>query len=328
MNSVSKNVFNFINDYIYYNRIICSQSYNSSTNTRSLLSCPETKPEFTIKEWPNTPSWRELAQANCKVLNCFLAEQKRCLEECQLLRRWSFLLRLLSLYDSRPLIHFHIPNAPLRASIRSVTWTKHFQSIEATKSPITIDSPFPQSLCSSNPYEKSGKPDLRDERLWCPVLSGSVHQATAAHIFLYEQGQVAMENIFEMREELNSIQNGLILSTAAEGRIAKGHLVLIPNVADEFSDINMKEWQSQFRKISRLVFCNRTQRGWNHFVYGEKTSKRRGTTLILKQWTSNQIIDRAQDTCTGNSVYTPNILALLIHRRKRRMSIMSLGSPR
>lgn len=125
-----------------------------------------------------------------------------------------------------------------------------------------IQSEFRQQLiiaCNSRHQ------DPRDERLWCPVLSGWTHQSTAAHIFPYEQGHVAMENIFGTTEELNSIKNGLILSTAVEERIAKGHLVLVPNIADQFSDKDVEEWANSEPKSFKIRVLQSNAKGMDLF---------------------------------------------------------------
>lgn len=122
-----------------------------------------------------------------------------------------------------------------------------------------------ESACDSR------HPDPRDTRLWCPVLNGWIPElwTKAAHIFPCEQGQVAMDNIFGTpnpdRPELHEIENGLLLSAAAEEKIAKGDIVLVPNVLDDSAQQVRDEWSRSNPKQYKIRVLNHTAKGMDHY---------------------------------------------------------------
>lgn len=120
----------------------------------------------------------------------------------------------------------------------------------------------------------STHPDEKDQRQWCPIVSGFVEDNRAAHIFPYEQGEVAMESIFGTKNELFGIENGLILSAAAEDKISKGLIVLVPDVVDEFSKGAMQDWAISNPKQYKIRVLDPEAKGMDtYYPSGESKQK-------------------------------------------------------
>ncbi|CAD6591838.1 MAG: hypothetical protein ASARMPRED_005779 [Alectoria sarmentosa] len=139
-----------------------------------------------------------------------------------------------------------------------------------------IQSDFREALIKAG---NSNHPHPNNDDLWCPVLNGWVEHTTAAHIFPYNQGQAAMSNIFGTHNELHKIENGLILSTAAEERIGKGDIVLVPNVSDASSKQMMDEWSRSNPKQYKIRVLNPTAKHMNIFHPCGKLTEKRWTDL-------------------------------------------------
>ncbi|KAL8661211.1 MAG: hypothetical protein Q9202_005813 [Teloschistes flavicans] len=90
--------------------------------------------------------------------------------------------------------------------------------------------------------------DERADELWCPIIGLDVipQNCHAAHIFPYASGgQLAMDEIFgrpDGKDELMSIENGLIMSCEAEKRLANGWMVLIPDLPETASTEQLDAW--------------------------------------------------------------------------------------
>lgn len=121
-----------------------------------------------------------------------------------------------------------------------------------------------KNACNScDPDPKKGT------QLWCPVLSVWVTEVAtkAAHVFPFEMGQIAMDTIFGTFNppELNRIENGWILSYAAEERIARGDIVIVPNVPDDFSKSVMDQWSASAPKSYKIRILNPTAKGMDMY---------------------------------------------------------------
>ncbi|KAL8660559.1 MAG: hypothetical protein Q9202_006413 [Teloschistes flavicans] len=100
------------------------------------------------------------------------------------------------------------------------------------------------------------------EELRCPILSAYQHAmiCNAAHVFPHSGGQLAMEHMFgrpDGREELTSIENGIIMSFQAEKRIANGWMVLIPNLSETATEEELDRWAKAEPKEYRIRVLDR-----------------------------------------------------------------------
>jgi HNH endonuclease len=86
----------------------------------------------------------------------------------------------------------------------------------------------------------------KQDWLWCPILGEWLHSkhTTAAHLFAYMHGQDTMDAIFGKTKtpELFSARNGLLVSSLVEDIFDLGKLVLIPDLPDKPSAIDMGVW--------------------------------------------------------------------------------------
>lgn len=96
--------------------------------------------------------------------------------------------------------------------------------------------------------------DERADELWCPIIGLDVtpKDCHAAHIFPHATGgQLAMDEIFgrpDGKDELMSIENGLMMHFEAEKRLANGWMVLIPDLPETASREQLDAWAVSEKK--------------------------------------------------------------------------------
>ena len=83
---------------------------------------------------------------------------------------------------------------------------------------------------------------------------------TAAHIFPYGAGQVMMDNFFgredEHKPEMSEIENGMIISTAAEKNISSGHMALVPGVREDATNEEIDQWRESHPRPYKIHVFN------------------------------------------------------------------------
>ncbi|KAN0074034.1 hypothetical protein V8E54_007971 [Elaphomyces granulatus] len=86
----------------------------------------------------------------------------------------------------------------------------------------------------------------KQDWLWCPILGEWIHSkhTTAAHLFAYMHGQDTMDAIFGTTKtpELFSARNGLLVSSLVEDIFDLGKLVLVPDLPDKPSAMEIGVW--------------------------------------------------------------------------------------
>ena len=99
----------------------------------------------------------------------------------------------------------------------------------------------------------------------------------AAHIFPWAEGQPSMDEIFGREaatvEELNTIQNGLMLSVYAKERLEDGDLFLVPDTRDAASDQEIDAWHESEPKDYKIRIMNPEAKGMNQFHPGTEPRK-------------------------------------------------------
>lgn len=102
-------------------------------------------------------------------------------------------------------------------------------------------------------------PEPGRNEMWCPVHGRYIDKASikAAHIFGYALRQDLMIEIFGdeegERDELFSINNGMMMHAEAESRFDKGFIVFVPSVDDESAEA-VEAWHESDSKTTRFVY--------------------------------------------------------------------------
>ena len=115
---------------------------------------------------------------------------------------------------------------------------------------------------------KSRDPNPTSDELWCPILrhyfpsdNKTMH---AAHIFLWTQTQVPMNQIFGREaENAESISNGLILSRYASKRLKDNDIVLVPDIPDTANQSEISAWIKSEPKEYKILVLNPEAKGMN-----------------------------------------------------------------
>ncbi|RWQ91615.1 hypothetical protein C8Q69DRAFT_122967 [Paecilomyces variotii] len=85
-----------------------------------------------------------------------------------------------------------------------------------------------------------------EDLLWCPILERWTPESemTAAPLFAWMHGQDTMDAIFGTTDtpELFSPKNGLMISTCIEKYFDSGKIVLVPDIPEHASIIDIKGW--------------------------------------------------------------------------------------
>ena len=101
-------------------------------------------------------------------------------------------------------------------------------------------------------------PDPKLPSLWCPVEARWIDfpsAVIAAHVFPFKHGEAKMTAIFGQASEgseMNTIMNGMMMSVHAEERFDKGMLVLVPDLKDDASPTQVRQWQKLEAKPYKL----------------------------------------------------------------------------
>ena len=113
-----------------------------------------------------------------------------------------------------------------------------------------------QVACKSLPEEPGWEVEF------CPIINSWMARDVmrAAHMFPYGAGQTTMDELFgredEERPEMFEIENGLIMCSHAESRIANGFMALVPDVPDNASNVIVREWRNSAVKQYKIrVIC-------------------------------------------------------------------------
>ena len=113
-----------------------------------------------------------------------------------------------------------------------------------------------QTACKSLPEEPGW------ELEFCPIVNAWMVDDVmrAAHISPYGAGQNTMDELFgrenEDRPEMFEIENGLIMCSYAESRIANGFMALVPDVPDNAPNEVVQEWRRSVVKQYKIrVIC-------------------------------------------------------------------------
>ena len=134
----------------------------------------------------------------------------------------------------------------------------------------------------------SRPPDEDMVEHWCPIAGSWVHEDVirAAHIFPYSAGQTAMDELFgrdaDEREELFEAQNGMMMSSDAEKRIANGCIVLVPDVPNDATAIVYDEWTKAKIKNYKLRVLRPTDKCMRIALPGSRINKEHGADR--KHW--------------------------------------------
>ena len=87
---------------------------------------------------------------------------------------------------------------------------------------------------------------------------------TAAHIFPYGAGHAMMDNFFgrehKDKPEMSEIENGMIMSTAAEQKISSGQIALVPGVREDASNEEIDDWRESHPRTYKILIQSRQQR--------------------------------------------------------------------
>jgi hypothetical protein len=120
-----------------------------------------------------------------------------------------------------------------------------FKKAGAGKRVSSEQSQFRQNLIKSS---NARHPNPKSSALWCPI-SGQYHMPeliVAGHIFAYHHGQDILDAIFGLQEtpELFSEHNGILMLKAAEERIDKGPMMIVPDIPNKASIAQAKDWHN------------------------------------------------------------------------------------
>ncbi|KAL8706926.1 MAG: hypothetical protein Q9201_000086 [Fulgogasparrea decipioides] len=108
-------------------------------------------------------------------------------------------------------------------------------------------------------------PDEFTDRLWCPILGAYLDSSnlTAAHIFPYAAGQVAMTQLFGLPDgvdELMAPANGLLIATKADEMIGKGWMTIVPDLPTNATHQEVDAWVKADIKEYKIRVLNSNPR--------------------------------------------------------------------
>ena len=132
------------------------------------------------------------------------------------------------------------------------------------------------------------------KQFWCPVLGGYLpaEDVRAAHIFPYEQGQIAMEAMFGDGNgkvpQLFGIDNGLLLSKQAGKNISDGKIVIVPDVADNPTLAEIDQWQLIEPKEYKIRLVNMADKDLDTYLPCDSATRTwRDLNGVRVQFSSN-----------------------------------------
>ncbi|KAI4253559.1 MAG: hypothetical protein LQ352_003620 [Teloschistes flavicans] len=120
--------------------------------------------------------------------------------------------------------------------------------------------PTTKGGCGVGKEVGQGQRDNKEQSAFRADLIKHAMICNAAHVFPHSGGHLAMDQMFgrpDGREELTSIENGIIMSFEDEKRIANGWMVLIPNLSETATEEGLDRWAKAELKEYKIRVLDR-----------------------------------------------------------------------
>ena len=162
----------------------------------------------------------------------------------------------------------------------------------------------------------SHHPSPQSEDLWCPIIQAWLPSSalTAMHIFPHHQGQTTLDGIFGLHghNKLNSVENGVLISTEIEIRISKGLLAIVPDVDDLKSHDEVNAWYLLNPRPYKIRVLD--SNGWNINTWYPGQSVPMEERKTYKDLDNQRLMFRSNHRPRARYLYWQYCTSLLHHK--------------